>query len=144
MNTESSLVDMRPSSRVLLVEDNEDAAEMMIMLLENAGYTVAWAENGGRAMTLLLDAFGRNEPPAVILLDLTLPDLDGAEMANRLAEAGRGLPPVIVLSAKTPGALADAARALKAVGFLRKPFHIEELLNQIAQVVEPKPIGRRL
>src|SRR5258708_38579337 len=106
--------------RILAVEDDQDLAELYESFLSWEGHDVLLAHNGREAMRLL------RERPDVILLDLRLPDTDGAVLLRRIRgdQGGRGVP-VIVVSATVPvpseGGGADAV--------ISKPFDIRELLG---------------
>jgi CheY-like chemotaxis protein len=103
--------DARPY-RVLLVEDNRDAAESLRTLLELAGYTVQVAGDGPTAV-----AAARAFHPEVVLCDIGLPgDMDGYAVAGALSQDGDGRPYLIALSGY--GQPADRERARKA-GFDR-------------------------
>jgi CheY-like chemotaxis protein len=68
-----------PRTRVLVVEDNPDAAATMVMLLEYLGHSVQVAHDGAGALEL-----ARAEAPELILVDIGLPDIDGYEVARRI------------------------------------------------------------
>jgi CheY-like chemotaxis protein len=71
--------------RVLIVDDNKDAAESLRMLLELMGAEVQTADDGGAALEAL-----RTERPSVVLLDIGLPDMDGYEVARRARRQPEG------------------------------------------------------
>ncbi|MDC3958186.1 hybrid sensor histidine kinase/response regulator [Polyangium jinanense] len=114
--------------RVLLVDDNIDAGELLAELLRASGHEVALAHDGAGALEML-DSFR----PTVALLDLGLPDMDGyelaAEMGRRLGTAG---PRLIALTGR--GQAQDRARSAAAgfVEHLVKPISVERLLDAIA------------
>lgn len=72
-------VDARVRPRVLVVDDNRDAADMLAMWLEMEGYPVVCATSGRAALEL-----AAQQPPGVVLLDLGMPEMDGYELARRL------------------------------------------------------------
>jgi CheY-like chemotaxis protein len=76
---------------VLLVEDNEDSAFLMRRLLSRMGHEVSYAADGLSAL-----AQARCRPPHVVLLDISLPDVDGYEVAARLRATPGAKPPFIV------------------------------------------------
>lgn len=84
--------------RILLIEDDPDARQLFAQLLEQAGYGVQCAEDGEDA----LEAVGRCRPD-LILLDLRLPDGDGAALAQKIAthDDCRSIP-IIVITALSP------------------------------------------
>jgi CheY-like chemotaxis protein len=98
--------------RILLVEDNRDAAESLRTLLELAGYNVEVAGDGATALAL-----ARSFHPEVVLCDIGLPgEMDGYGVAAALSQGGDGGPYLIALSGY--GQPADRERARKA-GFDR-------------------------
>ncbi len=80
--------------RLLLVEDDAELRQSLCDLLKDAGYDVECAENGRVALTFLEDS----APPCVVLLDLMMPVMDGADVARCLTEQGC-LAPNVMLSA---------------------------------------------
>jgi CheY-like chemotaxis protein len=115
----------RPGKSVLLVEDDPLIRGAMQMVLEWEGYRVAWAANGRQALDLLRTS----ERPSFILLDLTLPVLDGWRFREgQQRDPALAAIPVVVVSA------ADRAACLQASGHVQKPFQPEELLDAIRGV----------
>jgi DNA-binding response OmpR family regulator len=116
---------MRPGTRILLVEDDRAIAGFVEPELEHLGFQVRCAYDG---VTGLEDAqkFG----PALIVLDIMLPGLDGVGVLKRLREGGNGVP-VIMLTARDT--TLDKVHSLDrgADDYLTKPFDIEELLARI-------------
>jgi two-component system OmpR family response regulator len=108
--------------RVLVVEDETQVRELVIDVLEDAGFTAVGAENGAHALELL-----PNVEPDLITLDLRMPVMGGAEFLRRIREAGLSTP-VLVLSAY--GAH-EAATAIGGTAALPKPFDIDELITQV-------------
>ena len=126
---------MTLTKNILVVEDEPDIRRDLVAVLEGKGYVVHSAANGRDALAHL-----RTYPaPSVILLDLRMPIMDGC----RFREQQRRDPvlagiPVVVLSA-----LGDAASeddALGDVGYLQKPFEVEELVAAVERFATvPKP-----
>ena len=116
---------MAERTRILLVEDDRTLARGLVMNLECEGFEVLHAAEGERGLQLALD-----ESPALIILDLMLPGLDGFEVVTRLRERAKETP-VLVLSAR--GEVSDKVKALGhgADGYLTKPFSLKELLARI-------------
>jgi CheY-like chemotaxis protein len=110
--------------RILVVDDNEDAAEMLALVLRTRGFEVALAVDGEQALAL-----ARAHPPHVVLLDIGLPGIDGYEVARRLRAMPSSVRPVLV-AVTGYGQPADRERSREA-GFdhhLVKPMAIETLL----------------
>jgi len=114
-------------STVLLIEDNADSREMMSMLLGMLGYHVLEAANGNDGLRL-----ARRERPAIAVVDIGLPDLDGYEIARQLRADGV-LKNMTLIALTGYGQDADRKRAL-AAGFdshLVKPLDMDVLVNTI-------------
>jgi DNA-binding response OmpR family regulator len=116
---------MRPGTRILLVEDDRAIAGFVEPELEHLGFQVRCAYDG---VTGLEEAGGFG--PALIVLDIMLPGLDGVAVLKRLREGGSRVP-VIMLTARDT--TLDKVHSLDrgADDYLTKPFDIEELLARI-------------
>jgi two-component system KDP operon response regulator KdpE len=112
------------SARILVVDDEPNIIATVAPLLRARGYEVFSAMTGRAA----LEAIERDQPDLMVL-DLGLPDLDGAEVCRRVRETS-GIP-ILVLSAR--GAEGDKVKALDAGAddYVTKPFGTEELLARI-------------
>ncbi len=111
--------------RILAVEDDLELAELYESFLSWEGYDVLLAHDGEEALRLL------RRHPDVILLDLRLPDTDGAVLLHRLRRSRDARDtPVIVVSATVP----DDPRISEADAIVSKPFDISELLGTIYRV----------
>ncbi|MET0343904.1 MAG: response regulator [Polyangiales bacterium] len=119
---------MSARHRILVIEDDLDIAEAMLDVLMDDGYEVAHASNGREALELL-----HSEPsPSVILLDLMMPEMDGAQFREaQLSDPKLAQIPVIVLSADRK--VAEKARELGVQAFLVKPLGPEQLLAIVDQ-----------
>jgi len=117
------------SRRVLVVDDNEDAAESLAALLRLFGHDVAVAFDGERALTLAADV-----QPDVVLLDLGMPRMDGHEVARRMRAAPWGSTmKIVALSGFGDGT--DRMRSLEAGcnDHLVKPVSPTDLEFALAQ-----------
>ena len=117
---------------ILVVEDNIDNYELVRFMLERAGYEVFLAMNGRDGV-----AAARLQKPDLILMDLTMPEMDGWLAAERLkADESTKSIPLYALSAHTlPG---ERKRALEAGcdGYVSKPIHMAGFLEMIEQAFE--------
>jgi CheY-like chemotaxis protein len=119
----------RPSLRVLVVEDNEDAATSLGMLLRLYGYEVELASDGPSACQAILASL-----PDVVLLDIGLPKMDGWEVAKRIREQSVWKRPLLVAMSGY-GTEADRLRSQEA-GIdlhLLKPVDPEELRKLLSR-----------
>lgn len=116
----------RPTSKILIVDDEPDIVLTLATILEDAGYAVISTGNGERVEQLI-----EAERPDLILLDMLLSGWDGREIARRVK--GRQVTrhiPIIMLSAH-PVAMQEASAA-GADDFLAKPFELDDLLMKVA------------
>lgn len=116
--------------RVLVVDDNVDAAEMLATLLEMNGYAVSVEFDGASALATAL-----RERPAVALLDIGLPDMDGMELARRLRAQPQTADAVLV--ALTGYGQAEDLEQARQAGFnhhMVKPADIDRLLTLLASI----------
>ncbi|MDD1418876.1 response regulator [Dolichospermum sp. ST_sed1] len=115
------------SKKILVVEDDENNLELLIFILEKAGYSVQGAENGKIALDQV-EIF----KPDLILMDLRMPVMDGFETIKILKnDANTAKIPTICISAHA--ASVDVKKALDA-GFdaqISKPFEKKDLLDKI-------------
>lgn len=117
-----------PPRSILVVDDDESIRDMVASVLRSAGYSVRAAADGESALAAL-----EAEPPALILLDMRMPRVDGREFARRVRERGAA-PPIVVMSA-----VRDARAAAAEIGaqaYMAKPFEIDELLSHVARYTE--------
>src|SRR6185503_733532 len=117
---------------VLVVDDDADVRTLVCELLARAGYTVSQAADGREALRLLYD-----ERPDLIVLDVSMPELDGWATLERIRELSSV--PVVMLSAL--GAELEKVRALRggADDYVTKPFGRQELLARVESVLRRSP-----
>jgi two-component system alkaline phosphatase synthesis response regulator PhoP len=115
------------SAYILLVDDNQDTSDILRVFLEREDYEVVLAREGGEALRLMTE---RGEPD-LILLDLTMPGIDGFGVMDALGRDPRWVgTPVVVLTASWDVSPADVL-ALGADGVLHKPVTAEQLLATV-------------
>ncbi len=116
---------------VLLVEDNETIRDAFGILLVDSGYRVAEAATGAAALKLAAE-----ESPAIILMDLGLPDVHGLEVTRRLkASPGTSAIPVVALTGRALETDAAACEEAGCAAFLAKPVDSARLLEVLARVL---------
>ena len=121
--------------RVLLVEDSEDNRFMMKRLLEMSGYEVLEAVNGEQAVNT-----AQTMSPDLILMDLSLPTMDGWEATRRLkASAATARIPVIALSAHAMAGDREKALAAGCDDYDTKPIDLQRLLGKIRALLPGDP-----
>jgi two-component system, cell cycle response regulator DivK len=122
--------------KILYVEDNEDNLYMMSKRLTRRGYEVILARDGAEGI-----AMAGSETPALILMDLSLPVIDGWEATRRLkAEALTRNIPVIALSAHAMAGDREKAIEAGCDDYDTKPVELPRLLDKIAALLaRPRP-----
>jgi DNA-binding response OmpR family regulator len=114
-------VDTGNSQAVLVVEDEASIASFVALYLKNAGYTVRTAATGGEALAQMM-----SNPPALIILDLNLPDIDGIEICRRIRKTGDV--PILMLTARDEDVDKIIGLEVGADDYLTKPFNPRELV----------------
>jgi two-component system, cell cycle response regulator DivK len=113
--------------KILYVEDNDDNVYMLKNRLTRAGFTVVVATDGTQGV-----AMATSERPDLILMDLTLPDIDGKEATRRIkADPATKAIPVIALTANAMAGDREAALAAGCDDFDTKPVELQRLLGKI-------------
>ena len=120
---------MRPGTRVLVVEDDRSIARLLQLELEHSSLSVQCAYDGPEGLYAAAEF-----EPAVVILDIMLPGLDGVGVLKRLRERGNRVP-VVMLTARD--AVPDKVHSLRlgADDYLTKPFSMEELLARLGAVL---------
>lgn len=118
------------NTKILIVEDDIDIRKNLKLLLESEGYSVDLAENGHAALDHL--SITKNLP-AVIVLDLMMPVMDGFQFRERqeLDPRLRGIPVLIVTAGSR---LEESKLKMGAMAAMRKPIDAEEFLRVVKQL----------
>jgi two-component system cell cycle response regulator DivK len=116
-----------PGALVLIVDDNDKNLKLARDVLQLAGFRTIEARNGSEALTLAAE-----HVPDVILLDLRLPDMDGADVARELGDATRTRAiPIVALSALRLSMSAGELRAAGFAGYLEKPIDVAAFAGEV-------------
>jgi two-component system cell cycle response regulator DivK len=116
---------------VLLVDDYPDARQMYAVYLEYAGFAVVQATNGIEALRQAVES-----RPDIILMDLSLPVMDGWEATRRLKADPRTVGiPVVALTGHALAGASDGAKQAGCDAFVTKPCLPEELVQEIRKVL---------
>ena len=116
-----------PDPVVLIVDDNDKNLRLARDVLRAAGFRTLDAASGAEAITV-----AGEHVPDLVLLDLRLPDMGGAEVARELRDGARtrGIP-IVALSALRLTASSDELRAAGFAGYLEKPISVAEFPSQV-------------
>jgi two-component system cell cycle response regulator DivK len=126
--------------RVLLVDDYPDAREMYTEYLEYSGFEVVEAGNGAEALQQAIDT-----SPDIILMDLSLPVMDGWEATRRLkAETRTAAIPVVALTGHALAGISEGAREAGCDAFVTKPCLPEDLVKEIRRILDSPRSTKRV
>jgi phosphate regulon transcriptional regulator PhoB len=125
------------ASKILIIDDEPDVADMVAMNLKSEGYKVLTSDNGESGL-----AKAKAESPNLIVLDLMLPKMSGLEVCKALKrEAATAKIPIIMLTAKSDEVDRIVGLELGADDYVTKPFSPRELLLRIQSVLRRSQIG---
>lgn len=127
----------QPRKQILLIEDDPDSGRALALGLQLRGFEVKWATSGRQAVRQMPPGRFRGPNPGapdLVLLDLQLPDANGAVVARRLREKGRVDPPIIAISSGSQSAADEAGRRVGAAAMVAKPVAMDDLLRKIDRV----------
>jgi DNA-binding response OmpR family regulator len=121
---------------VLVVEDESSIASFVALYLKNAGYGVKTAATGNEALTDVAA-----ETPALIVLDLMLPDIDGIEVCRRIRKSSDV--PILMLTARDEDVDKIIGLEVGADDYLTKPFNPRELVARVKSILRRAAPERR-
>ncbi|MFI5394315.1 MAG: PleD family two-component system response regulator [Candidatus Binatia bacterium] len=126
--------------RILIVDDDPHAVEILTRMLEREGYECTNAVSGPAALQTV-----RNQPIDVMLLDVMMPGMDGLQVCERLREDERLRQiPVILLTAKDDMETRARGMALGVSEYLTKPVNRRELFTRIGAQLHSLELNRKL
>jgi DNA-binding response OmpR family regulator len=126
---------MKPSPKLLVVDDEEDVRWALKMILVKSGFGVTTASSGAEALCWL-----KEHACDLILLDAKLGDIDGVELARRIRSETDSSAPVILVSGyfyKDDSLVQDSLALGLISAFVTKPFRHEEIRNTVRSVLAP-------
>jgi DNA-binding NtrC family response regulator len=122
---------MAPAKEILIVDDEVGIRELLSEILQDEGYRVSLAENATAAR-----AYRARERPALVLLDIWMPDTDGVTLLREWAASGQLTMPVIMMSGHGTIETAVEATKIGAFDFLEKPVGLQKLLGTVARALK--------
>ena len=121
-------------SEILVVDDEPGIRDLLREILEDEGYEVRLAGNGGQAR-----AARQEKAPDLVLLDIWMPDVDGLSLLKEWAASGQLTMPVVMMSGHGTIHTAVEATRLGAVDFLEKPVPYKQLLLTVERALSSRP-----
>jgi DNA-binding response OmpR family regulator len=118
---------------ILVVDDDEDIRDAIALILERRGYQAVGAFDGQDALDQL---HAHDGAPALILLDLMMPRLNGVDFAKRLRSSSRSSAPIVILSGDSRAR--ETAASLGAAHVLSKPVDLQDLVAAVQRFARPQ------
>jgi CheY-like chemotaxis protein len=118
-----------PMKTILVVDDDSDIRESLALLLRAPGVALEFAENGQEALERIAVA-----APDLILLDLSMPIMDGRRFVESLDARAGSRPPLVVMTAAAEAE--SHAAALRADAVLVKPYSLASLITTVTKLLE--------
>ena len=120
--------------KILIVEDNEDNRELAVKVLRNKGFETVEAVDGEQAIEKAV-----SEKPDLILLDISLPKLDGYEVAKRLKEMDEFKDiPIVAFTAHAMKGDREKVIIAGFEGYISKPINVREFPDQVRLYIKGK------
>ncbi|MGA9262180.1 MAG: response regulator [Desulfobacterales bacterium] len=113
---------------ILIVEDERKLADLLRDYLSEAGYTVSWLDRGDRVVSRV-----KQDPPALILLDIMLPGMDGTEVCREIRKFSKV--PVLMITARVEEVDRIIGLELGADDYICKPFSPREVVARVKAVL---------
>lgn len=121
---------------ILVISDDRHVATLLQFLFEREGFSVTPLVDGHAAMQYLAQ---ETRPPAMVLLDIILPIVDGYEIMRQIAaHPGWGMVPIIVLTGRSDETDVVRAFACGADDYITKPFQIGEVIARVKRLIEER------
>ncbi len=122
----------KESKTILVVDDNEQALALVKDALSTRGYSVLTANRGAVGLTILDSKKG--EAIDLVIIDLVMPDVDGAELASKILAQKPGMK-ILVMSGYADDVVVHGIVDSKNVDFLGKPFSIRDLFSRVSALL---------
>jgi|GEM_PF-394082 len=117
------------SKKILIIDDATETVSLLESILQGQGYSVTSAHNGKDALAKL-----QKERPALIVLDILMPEMDGFALYKALKqERGTSTIPILILTVRAR--MEETFRALGVEEFLAKPFEGQQLLDRVSAIL---------
>ncbi|MBP6016541.1 MAG: response regulator transcription factor [Candidatus Promineofilum sp.] len=120
---------------ILIADDEPSIRDLARLYLEKEGFRVRTAENGEQALAL-----ARSDPPALLILDLMMPEMDGWEVCRRLR--AESTLPILMLTARDQDIDKIVALEMGADDYLTKPFNPREMVARVRAILRRTGGGR--
>lgn len=117
-------------AKILLAEDDDSMLNFLMLALKRAGHDVVTRSNGTDA----LEAIKEQGPFDLLLTDIVMPGMDGVELAQKATDESPNLK-VMFITGFAAIAMNNASKAVQNTKLLSKPFHLNDLITQVEQLL---------
>ena len=126
------------SIKVLIVDDNDAARDILYEAVKGMGFTADVANSGTEAVTKFRQAAEMNEPFGLVLLDWQMPGMDGIATAEAITkvDGGTSLPKILMVSAYDMDEIRADTQRLNVAGLISKPINTSSLFDQLATILQ--------
>jgi EAL domain-containing protein (putative c-di-GMP-specific phosphodiesterase class I) len=135
--TAATAIDLSCRGRIIVAEDDDLVRHTLTRVLTRAGFQVRAVDGGAGVLRAVEERY----PCDVVLSDISMPDVDGLEVIRRLRARDLDIPVVLITGHPSPDTAVEAIEC-GAVGYLRKPLDVEDLLSQVARAKKLHDIAR--
>jgi len=127
-----------PRITILVADDDDEIRKVLSLVLEKSGYRAIGAAHGQQALELM-----GAEQPALVLLDIMMPHMDGLEVIRRMrADDKLRAIPVIAFTALTSQLIEKELFDLGVRGFMRKPLHVTDMIEMVGMELKRLALER--
>jgi two-component system response regulator AtoC len=123
-------------TKILIVDDDVDALELMEELFESKGYDPLTASNGIEALNLV-----RDEDPDMVITDIRMPDMDGMQLLEELSKRHPQIPVIMVTAHGTIEAAVEAIK-MGAKDYILKPLRLDEILAKVETISQLRSLEK--
>ena len=124
----------KPPRKILVVEDNQDSRELVVKILKNNGFNMIEASDGEEALEKAM-----KHKPHLILMDISIPKIDGYEVAKRLKDQDEFKDiPIVALTAHAMKGDRENFISFGFEGYISKPINIHDLPKQVRSYLKGK------
>jgi CheY-like chemotaxis protein len=118
----------RPIIKVLLIDDDENVAELFGKTLAEAGHDTVVCHGGKEGLASI-----QSRPPDVVFLDVRMPGMDGIQVLRKIRAVNASLPVILVTGHATPGEI-EQARRLGVTEIVEKPYILNEFTSALSRI----------
>jgi CheY-like chemotaxis protein len=123
-----------PRAKIMVVDDDQALLEVLVLLVEGMDFQVFKADRGHQALDIYR---AKHESLSLVLMDLTMPDMDGGEVLLEMKKVDPKVP-ILLTSGYSEQAVKKRIQGQEIAGFMQKPFDMDELETRLRSAARPK------